>query len=128
MLSILVAGALLQRSQLWTPINAVDLAGITRDMFKMNDLSFKGTDTKGNPFSLRADVAYQSYERPDDIILEKISGIIIREDGQKRITDNISARKGTYNREEKTMMLSGDVKIISSDGNRIFANEMLIRM
>ena len=128
MLSALVAGAILQRSQLWTPITAIDMAGITRDMFKMNILEFNGTDSKDNPFTLRAQIAYQSYERPEDIIMEQVSAKIVREEGKKRITDNISARKGIFNREEKTMLLSGNVKVISSDGNQVFANEMMIRM
>ncbi len=128
MVAALVAGSLFTKQILWTPISAINMTDIVTNQFKMSGASFVGTDKNGEPFKLRAKTGYQEYNNPDIIFMNSVSGIISRKNGGTKITDNITARSGQYNRTEKTITLHGNVHIDSSNGDKLRTDELVIRL
>ena len=90
--------------------------------------SFAGTDTNGEPFKLRAASGRQEYGKPDIIFLESVSGTIVRRTSGERITDNIRANRGRYDRRAQTVTLSGNVRIDSSNGDKILTDELVVKL
>ncbi|MBQ2005873.1 MAG: LPS export ABC transporter periplasmic protein LptC [Alphaproteobacteria bacterium] len=44
------------------------------------------------------------------------------------MTDNITANRGQYNRTKKTITLTGNVNVDSSNGDRLRTDELVIRL
>ena len=128
MVAALVAGALFTKQILWTPISAINMTDIVSNQFKMSNASFSGTDTNGNPFKIRAKTGYQEYDSPNIIYMSQVSGTITRTSGNKKITDDISAKSGYYNRKNKTLTLKQNVQINSSNGNKVRTQELVIKL
>ena len=128
MVAALVAGSLFTKQLLWTPISAINMTDIVSKQFKMSGAAFVGTDKNGEPFTLRAKTGYQEYDNPDIVLMETVSGTVNRKSDGKKITDNITARNGKYNRTNKTIVLTGDVRVDSSNGDKIRTDELVIRL
>ena len=128
MIAALVACSLFTKQLLWTPISAINMHDIVTNQFKMSNASFVGIDKDGKPFKIHAKIGYQEYENPDIIFMETVNGVINRESNGVTITDNISANTGQYNSAKKTITLIGNVKIDSSNGDRIRTKELVIRL
>ncbi len=128
MVAALVAGALFTKQILWTPISAINMTDIVSNQFKMSGASFVGTDKNGEPFKLRAQTGYQEYDNPDIIFMDTVSGTIRRTTNNTKITDNITANRGKYNRTKKTITLTGNVRVDSSNGDRLRTDELVIRL
>ena len=118
MVAALVAGSLFTKQILWTPITAINMTGA----------SFVGTDKNGNPFQIHAKSGYQSYEEPDIIYLNTVSGKITRQSNGTNVTDNIHANSGQYNRKNKKITLTGNVRVDSSNGDKVRTTELVIRL
>lgn len=104
------------------------MTDIVSKQFKMSGAAFVGTDKNGEPFTLRAKTGYQEYDNPDIVLMETVSGTVNRKSDGKKITDNITARNGKYNRTNKTVVLTGDVRVDSSNGDKIRTDELVIRL
>ena len=128
MIAALVAGSLFTKQLLWTPISVINMHDIVTNQFKMTNASFVGTDKDGKPFKIHAKIGYQEYENPDIIFMETVNGTINRVADGKTITDDISANTGQYNSKKKTITLIGNVKIDSSNGDRVRTKELVIRL
>lgn len=128
MIAALVAGSLFTKQLLWTPISAINMNDIVANQFKMSNASFVGTDKDGKPFKIHAKIGYQEYENPDIIFMKTVSGVINRTNGNETIVDNITANTGQYNNVKKTITLLGDVKIDSSNGDRVRTKELVIKL
>ena len=128
MVAALVAGSLFTKQILWTPISAINMTDIVSNQFKMSGASFVGTDKNGEPFKIRANTGYQEYDNPDIIFLDTVSGTLRRASNGTKITNNITANHGQYNRKNKTITLTGDVHVDSSNGDRVRTQELVIRL
>lgn len=128
MVAALVAGSLFTKQILWTPISAINMSDIVTNQFKMSGASFVGTDKNGNPFKIRAKIGYQEYEKPDIIYMTQVSGTVNRTTNNTTVTDNIVADAGQYNRATKTITLDGNVRIDSSNGDKIRTKELVIKL
>ena len=128
MVAALIAGSLFTRQLLWTPISAINMTDIVSNQFKMSNASFAGTDTNGEPFKIHAATGRQEYGQPDIIFLDTVSGVINRQSDSARITDNIVADSGEYDRRGKTITLIGNVRVDSSNGDKIRTQELVIRL
>ena len=129
MIASLVAGALFTRQLLWTPISFINMTDVIQNQFKMSGASIVGTDTNGEPFEVTAASGRRTYDKPDTIILEKVSGYTTQK--QNGIKDQItfSADGGEYNIKTKTLQLVGNVNIISkNDGHKIQTPELILRI
>ncbi len=128
LVTALVAGALSTRQLLWTPISAVNMQDIVSNQFKMSGAVFAGVDKNGEPFRIRARVGRQEYGKPDVIFMDDVAGTLRRVADGKKITDNITARTGEYNRAAKTITLNGNVRVDSSTGDKVLTEELVIRL
>lgn len=128
MIAALIAGSLFTKQLLWTPISAINMTDIVTNQFKMSDANFAGIDQNEEPFKIKAKNARQKYNEPDIIYLEVVSGTVNRKANGKKITDNISADTAKYNKKGKTITLIGNVKIFSSNGDKVFTNELVIKL
>lgn len=128
MVAALIAGSLFTKQLLWTPITAINMTDIVSNQFKMSGASFAGTDANGEPFKLRAKTGRQEYDKPDIIFMEQVSGTVNRISGGQKITDNISAHSGRYNRKTKSITLLGNVRVDSSNGDKVLTDELVIKL
>ena len=128
MVASLVAGALFTRQILWTPISAINMTDIVSNQFKMSNASFAGTDTNGKPFTIQAKSGRQEYDNPNMVYLETISGTVVRVENGTSITDNIRANRARYNRDTRKLTLYGNVRVDSSNGDKILTDEMGIQL
>ena len=126
MIVVLVAASLLTNQILWTPIKAINMRDIVTNQFKMTNASFAGTDKDGNPFRINALSGRKEYNNPDIIFLEKPSGKINRTTNGTKITDNVSATRGKFNLKNRTLTLNGNVRVDSSNGDKILTDERVI--
>ena len=128
MVAVLVAASLFTKQILWTPIKTVNMRDIVTNQFKMTNAQFVGTDKDGNPFKIKAESGYQEYGNTDIVFLEKPSGVITRSTEKGKVKDNISAMRGKFNHKEKVLTLYKNVRINSSNGDKILTDEMVIRL
>ncbi len=128
MLVALIAGTLFTRELLWTPISAINMADIVTNQFKMSNASFAGIDQNGEPFKLKAVTGRQEYDTPDIIYMDSVSGSAIRTQDGQRVKYDFTANQGEYNRKQKNIRLIGNVKIFISNGDKIFTDEMVIKL
>ena len=128
MLAALIAGSLFTRQLLWTPISAINMTDIVTNQFKMSNAEFSGTDTNGEPFEIRATSGRQEYNQPNIILLDNVSGTVTRVSNNAKIIDNIVADTGRYDRTQKTITLLQNVRIDSSNGDKIRTDELVIKL
>ncbi len=128
MVAVLVAASLFTKQILWTPITAINMKDIVRNQFKMTNATFVGTDKDNNPFKIHAVSGNQEFNKPDIVFLVQPSGTIVRNTANGKVTDKISAAKGQFNHKNKTLKLTGNVRVYSSTGDKISTNEMVIRL
>ena len=128
MVAALIAGSLFTRQLLWTPISAINMTDIVSNQFKMSNASFSGTDKNGEPFEIYAVSGRQEYDKPNVILLDKVSGTTTRVTDGKKITDHITANKGTYDRIKKSITLTDNVRVDSSNGDKIRTDELVIKL
>lgn len=128
MIASLIAGSLFTKQLLWTPISAINMGDIVTNQFKMSNASFVGTDKNGQPFKIHAKIGYQEYENPDIVFMETVSGKINRISDGTVITDNITAKTGQYNQTKQTVTLIGNVRVDSSNGDKIRTKELVIKL
>lgn len=128
MVVALIATSLFTRELLWTPISAINMTDIVTNQFKMSNASFAGTDQNGEPFRLKAKTGRQEYDNPDIIYMDSVSGNATRIQDGERVKYDFVANTGEYNRQKKNIRLIGDVKIYISNGDKIFTDEMVIKL
>lgn len=128
MIAALVAGTLFTKQLLWTPISTINMTDIVSKQFRMTGASFVGTDKNGEPFKIHAKTGYQEYDNPDIVFMDGVSGRISRVNNDQRVTDDIKARHGKYNRIRRTVTLLGDVHVDSSNGDKIRTDELVITL
>ena len=104
------------------------MVDIVSNQFKMSNASFAGIDKNGEPFRLRARSGRQEYDNPNVIFMDVVSGTLTRTSNGQKVTDNISARTGRYDRANKRITLRGNVNIDSSTGDKVITEELVIKL
>jgi LPS export ABC transporter protein LptC len=128
MIAVLVAAPFFTKQILWTPITAINMRDVVSNQFKMTNASFVGTDKDNNPFKIHAVSGHQEYKKPDIVFLEQPSGTVTRNTDKGKITDKISAKSGQFNHKEKILTLTGNVRVNSSNGDKIQTEKLVIRL
>ena len=128
MLVALIAGSLFTRELLWTPISAINMTDIVTNQFKMSNASFAGTDQNGEPFRVHAKTGRQEYDNPNIIYMDSVSGNATRIQDGERVKYDFVANTGEYNRQKKHIRLIGDVRVYIRNGDKIFTDEMVIKL
>jgi hypothetical protein len=128
MVAALVAGALFTKQLLWAPISAINMKEIASNQFKMSNAVFAGTDKNGGPFKIHAASARQEYDNPDTIFAANVSGTTVRISNGHKITDNFAAKTGIYSRKSRAITLRGNVRVNSSNGDKVSTDELEIQL
>lgn len=128
MVAILVAASLFTKQILWTPITTINMRDVVTNQFKITNAKFVGTDKDGNPFDIHAKTGYQKFGQTDTVYLENPSGVITRSTDKGKVTDKVSAKSGKYNHKEKILTLYTNVRVDSSNGDKILTEEMVIKL
>lgn len=128
MIIVLVAASLFTKQILWTPITAINMRDIVSNQFKMTNANFTGTDKDNNPYKIHAVSGYKEYNKKDIIFLEKPSGTITRTTDKGIRTDEVSADKGQFFPKEKILILIGNVRVDSSNGDKVLTDKMVLRL
>lgn len=84
---------------------------------------FQGVDASGRPYTVSAESAMQ--QGPEMVDLQALDAEITLSDG-KWVT--VKARTGTYDMQEKTLWLQGDVQLYYDAGYTFFTESALVDM
>jgi lipopolysaccharide export system protein LptC len=99
--------------------NKVDVAG---ERLKVIEALYRGEDSNGQPFSLRAGSAVQKSSREPVVQLRDVEARM-RIDGNASI---VSAREGVYNMDREQMSVVGPIQFQSADGYRLTTHDVAI--
>lgn len=107
--------ALLVR-QLLLPEFDLDAISMQDGKLVMENPNLNGVDRDKRPFSLSADSAIQDADQPKRVELIEIKAKLPMDDTNFA---NITAGNGVYDAEEKTLVLTDEVDVITTDGMQI---------
>ena len=128
LIAVIIAGSMISKNLRWLPISGINMSDVMKNQFKMENPSFSGMDKDGNPFWIHAESARQEYEAEDIVFLNNIRAKVSRIDKGQKITDNITAKSGKYDKTKRNVTLNGNVRVDSSNGDRILTNELVIKL
>lgn len=97
--------------------NKVDVAG---ERLKVVEALYRGEDSKGQAFSLRAGSAVQKNSREPVVQLRNLEGRF-QLDGQPGV---VTAQQGHYNMDREIMAITGPVQFQSADGYRLTTRDV----
>jgi lipopolysaccharide export system protein LptC len=87
---------------------------VAKDRMRLTEALYRGEDSKGQPFSLRAGSAVQKSSREPIVDLNTLSARILLTDGPAVLT----AQKGRYDMETERVGIQGPVQFEASGGYR----------
>ena len=97
----------------------VDLAG---ERLKVREALYRGQDSKGRPFSIRAGSAVQKTSREPVVEMKDLSDRILMKDGPAVLTANT----GRYYMETEKVGVTGPVQFDSAGGYRLTTRDVEI--
>ena len=121
---ILIVSPFVFKNITWAILEAVDMDSIQANNLSMTNLKIRGTNKKGEPFSVAAVAAVQKFAEPGVIYFTRPVADMQRVKNRQIIKDNISAETGKFVGDK--IILTGGVKILSSDGTSAKTSEMEI--
>ena len=128
MVATIVAGIFFTKQLVWTPLSFVDLGEIMNNQLTITEASFAGLDKNKEPFNVKISKAYKENNNSDILFIENIEGNVVRFNKDKKINSKITALKGKYLIKEKKLIFFGDVNVISSNGDKLFTKELIIKL
>lgn len=97
----------------------VDVAG---ERMRIREALYRGEDSKGRPFSLRAGSAVQKTSRDPVVDMQNLSARLLLNDGAAVLT----AQKGRYTIPREQMQIIGPVQFSSAQGYRLTTRDVAI--
>ncbi len=101
--------------------NKVDMAG---ERMKVVEALYRGQDSKGRPFSLKAGSAVQKTSRDPIVNLNDLEGRMQLDTGGALVT----AQRGVYNMDTEKVRIDGAVRFESADGYRMTTRDVDIAL
>lgn len=92
-----------------------DRVDVARERMQVTAATYRGQDSKGQPFTLNAASAVQASSRDPVVRLSRLSAQIRLKDGPARL----DAGEGRYDMDKERVAIVGPVKFQSADGYRI---------
>jgi LPS export ABC transporter protein LptC len=123
---ILIASPFVFRNITWAVLDAVDMDSIQANNLSITNLNLNGTDKNGDSFSISAESALQRFSEPDVIRFIRPAASVARLKDGIKIRDNITADTGRFYKNSQKIILSGNVRVDSSDKTSAATNEMEI--
>lgn len=126
-IAILALGALLAVAPLTVSRDisfmlSKDRVEVARERLRVSEAIYRGEDSKGQPFILRAGSAVQLSSRDPVVRLNDLSARIALKDGPASIV----ARKGRYDMKSEHVMIDGPVVFQAADGYRMVTRDVAI--
>ncbi len=121
-LTILLAVAPLTIGRDISFVLAKDRVDVARERLRVTEAIYRGADSKGQPFLLRAGSAVQASSRDPVVRLNALSARITLADGPAMI----AARKGRYDMNTQRVMVDGPVVFRAADGYRIVTRDVAV--
>ena len=101
-----------------------DHVDIARERMRVTTALYRGQDSKGQPFALRAASAVQKSSRDPVVRLTDLNARIALQDGPA----TIDARSGRYDMDTQNVMIDGPVIFRSTDGYKIQTRDVTLDM
>jgi lipopolysaccharide export system protein LptC len=95
-----------------------DEVDLSRERMRLVEALYRGEDSKGRPFSLRAGSAVQKTSAEPVLEMTSLSARILLEDGPA----SILAQRGSYNLSKETMRVNGPLAVESPGYNMVASN------
>ncbi len=92
-----------------------DRVDVARERMQVTAATYRGQDSKGQPFTLNAASAVQASSRDPVVRLKTLSAQIQLKDGPARV----EAGQGRYDMDKEKVAIVGPVKFQSADGYRL---------
>lgn len=93
---------------------------VAKDRMRLTEALYRGQDSKGQPFSLRAGSAVQKSSREPVVDLNDMSARILMADGPAVLT----ARKGRYDMDSERVGIIGPVQFEAAGGYRLTTRDV----
>lgn len=93
---------------------------VARERMRVSEALYRGEDSKGQPFSLRAGSAVQKSSREPVVDLSDMSARILLSDGPAVL----DARRGRYNMESEKVAIEGPVQFQAAGGYRLTTRDV----
>jgi lipopolysaccharide export system protein LptC len=97
-----------------------DRVDLARERMRVSAATYRGQDSKGQPFTLNAASAVQVSSRDPVVRLESLAAQIQLRDGPARV----DAGHGRYDMDKEKVAIDGPVKFQSADGYRIETSDV----
>ena len=95
-----------------------DEVNLSRERMRLIEALYRGEDSKGRPFSLRAGSAVQKTSAEPVLEMTSLTARILLNDGPA----SILAQRGSYNLNRETMRVNGPLAVNSPDYNMVASN------
>lgn len=99
--------------------NSVDVA---KERMRVTEALYRGEDSQGRPFSIKAGSAVQKSSREAVVDLKDLSARILLADGPAQIR----AGEGRYDMDREDVMVPGTVQLESAGGYRLTTNNVTV--
>ncbi|MGF7152049.1 lipopolysaccharide export system protein LptC [Sphingomonas zeicaulis] len=101
---------------------AKDSVEIAKERMKVTSAIYRGEDSKGQAFQLRAGSAVQASSRDPVVRLEKLSAELALKDGPATVT----APRGRYDMNAEKVAVDGPVQLRAADGYRLDTRDVAV--
>jgi lipopolysaccharide export system protein LptC len=119
----LVAAPLIRGSEV-SFVLAKDTVAMATERLRVTAALYRGEDSKGQPFALRAGSAVQTSSRDPVVRLKNLQGEIRLADGPAMI----SANNGRYDMSKEIVNVDGPVNFTTSDGYKLSTRDVAISL
>lgn len=99
-----------------------DEVAIARERLRVSEAVYRGEDSKGQPFSIRAGSAVQQSSRDPVVKLRSLSAELTMPDGLATVT----APSGSYDMATETVAVDGPLNLRSTDGYALTTGDVIV--
>ncbi len=99
-----------------------DSVDVARERMRVTEAVYRGEDSQGRPFSLKAGSAVQRSSREPVVELNDLSARILLSEGPAQIRANI----GRYDMDRESVRVVGPIQAETSDGYRLTTNNVTL--
>lgn len=101
---------------------AKDRVQVARERLRVSDAVYRGEDSKGQPFSIRAGSAVQKSSQDPVVQLSNLSAEILLQDGPA----TIGAQTGRYDMDSEKVYVDGPVHFQTRDGYQLDTRDVAV--
>ncbi len=103
---------------------AKDSVDLAKERLRVVEAVYRGEDTKGRAFSLRAGSAVQKSSREPVLRIKDFDARILLNDGPA----TVEAKNGRYNMDSEVVNIDGPMSLVSSGGYRLTTRDVAVNL